>query len=248
MMWNQSFTFVLLQLLVLACGTIIIIDGFDMQTTTSSPRNGVGRQMTNQQQQQQPPPTTTTTIRSSFSDRLSKQIISSTPTTRTNQSRRRRRRSTQLTATVQDLDMVALVAGQENYGLALVVLGEGLYSFFQAPTNLSNLKVLFPPLIAAILLFAVSGPMITSGEVGSAGTGLWIATAISLALGASYIVRLLAPSYETLVPKEVAVIGLIVAMAGFFSFGQNLIVDGFVTLPSIPLPQILPMPPSDNDF
>ena len=242
MMWNQSFTFVLLQLLVLACGTIIIIDGFDMmQTTTSSPSNGVWRQMTNQQQQQPP---TTATIRSSFSDRLSKQIISSTPTTRTNQSRRRR--STQLTATVQDLDMVALVAGQENYGLALVVLGEGLYSFFQAPTNLSNLKVLFPPLIAAILLFAVSGPMITSGEIGSAGTGLWIATAISLALGASYIVRLLAPSYETLVPKEVAVIGLVVAMAGFFSFGQNLIVDGFVTLPSIPLPQILPMPPSDK--
>ncbi|KAL7564160.1 hypothetical protein ACA910_021135 [Epithemia clementina (nom. ined.)] len=148
-------------------------------------------------------------------------------------------------ALAQDLDVIALVAGQENYGLAVVAIGEGLYSFLQSP-SLENIKVLVPPVIAAILLFVVSGPMITSGDAAAAGTGLWIATAVSLGLGASYVLRLLAPPYETFAPKEIASLGLLVAVAGFFSFGQNLLVDGFVTLPSIPLPQILPMPPSDN--
>ena len=45
---------------------------------------------------------------------------------------------------------------------------------------------------------------------------------------------------------QVAALGLLVALAGFFSFSQNLLVDGFVTLPNIPLPTILSMPPSDN--
>jgi hypothetical protein len=190
--------------------------------------------------------------------------------------------TTQLATGVQDLDVIALVVGQENYGLALVAFGEGVYSFLQAP-NFDNIKVLIPPAVAAVLLVAVSGPMITSGDAASVGTGLFIATAVSLGLGASYILRLLAPPSDTLVPKEVwnlwysfqvhiwisyydhesnsypfflcfiriffpkkvAALGLVIAVAGFFSFGQNLLVDGFVTLPSIDLPG-LPMPPSDN--
>ena len=146
-----------------------------------------------------------------------------------------------LRATPPDLDVIALVAGQENYGLAVVLLGEGLYSFFQAP-SMANIRVLVPPIIAAVVLAAVSGPLITSGDVSSVGTGLWIATAISSLMGASYVLRLTAPF--SLVPKEIAALGLLIAVAGFFSFGQNLVVDGFLTLPSIPLPGI-PMPPSD---
>mmetsp|Transcript_8831 Transcript_8831/g.18317 ORF Transcript_8831/g.18317 Transcript_8831/m.18317 type:complete len:210 (-) Transcript_8831:518-1147(-) len=110
--------------------------------------------------------------------------------------------STQLAATTPDLDVIALVAGQENYGFALVALGEGVYSFLQAP-NFSNIKVLLPPVVGAVLLAAVSGPMITSGDAAAVGTGLWIATGTSLALGASYMLRLLAPPSDTFVPKEV---------------------------------------------
>ena len=45
--------------------------------------------------------------------------------------------------------------------------------------------------------------------------------------------------------KEIAALGLLVSVAGFFSFGQNLVVDGFVSLPNIPLPS-LPMPEGDG--
>jgi hypothetical protein len=132
---------------------------------------------------------------------------------------------------VQDLDVIGLVAGQENYGLAVVCVGEALWSFLQAP-SLSHAKVLAPAAIAAVVLVVVSGPMITSGDAGSVATGLWIATAVSTLLGVSYIARLLAPFSPS--PKEIAALGLLVAIAGFFSFSQNLIVDGFVQLPSLP--------------
>lgn len=148
--------------------------------------------------------------------------------------------STMLQATPPDLDVIGLVGGQENYGLAVVLLGEGLYSFLQAP-SVANIRVLIPPVISAVVLAGVAGPMITSGDFGSVGTGLWIATAVSFVMGASYVLRLTAPF--SMVPKEVAFVGLLVALAGFFSFGQNLVVDGFINLPS--LPSLLPMPPSD---
>jgi hypothetical protein len=41
-------------------------------------------------------------------------------------------------------------------------------------------------------------------------------------------------------------VGLLVSIAGFFSFSQNLIVDGFVTLPSLPDLPDLPALPSIN--
>lgn len=132
---------------------------------------------------------------------------------------------------VQDLDVIGLVAGQENYGLAVVCVGEAVWSFLGAP-SLSHAKVLIPAAIASVVLVAVSGPMITSGDASAVATGLWIATAVSAGLGASYIARLLAPFSPT--PKEIAALGLLVAIAGFFSFAQNLIVDGFVSLPSLP--------------
>ena len=151
--------------------------------------------------------------------------------------------TTALSATPPDLDVISLVAGQENYGLAVVLLGEGVYSFLQSP-SMSNVRVLIPPVIAAAVLVAVSGPLITSGDASSVGTGLWIATAMSVLMGGTYVLRLTAPFSE--VAKEIAALGLLIAVAGFFSFGQNLIVDGFVTLPSISIPiPGLPMPPSD---
>ena len=132
---------------------------------------------------------------------------------------------------MQDLAVIGLVAGQENYGLAVVCIGEALWSFLQAP-SLSHVKVLIPAAVAAVVLVAVSGPMITSGVASSVGSGLWIATGVSVGLGASYAARMLAPFSPS--PKEIAALGLLVAVAGFFSFSQNLVVDGFVTLPSLP--------------
>jgi hypothetical protein len=139
---------------------------------------------------------------------------------------------------VADLDTVALVAGQENYGFAAVALGEALWSFAQAP-SFSNAKVFIPAVIAAGVLGAVSGPMITSGDASSVALGLEIATGVTVLLGASYLARLLAPFSPS--PKEITFLGLLFVIAGFIAFSQNLVVDGFVTLPnlpSIPLPQI----------
>jgi hypothetical protein len=140
-----------------------------------------------------------------------------------------------LNAAVPDLDVVALVAGQENYGLAIVAVGEALWSFLQAP-SLDHAKVLVPATISAAILGLVSGPMITSGDASQVATGLTIATIVSVFLGATYVARMLAPFSPS--PKEIAFLGLLAAVAGFFSFSQNLLVDGFVTLPSIPLPSI----------
>jgi len=139
---------------------------------------------------------------------------------------------------VADLDTVALVAGQENYGFAAVALGEALWSFAQAP-SFSNAKVFIPAAFAAGVLGAVSGPMITSGDASTVALGLEVATGVTVLLGASYLARLLAPFSPS--PKEITFLGLLFAIAGFIAFSQNLVVDGFVTLPnlpSIPLPQI----------
>ena len=87
-----------------------------------------------------------------------------------------------------DVDTIGLVVGQENYGLAAVCVGEAIWSFAQAP-SMSNVKVLLPGVLAALVLGLVSGPMVTSGDTGSIGTGLFIATAVSIALGASYFAR-----------------------------------------------------------
>lgn len=105
---------------------------------------------------------------------------------------------------------------------------------------MSHAKVLVPAIIAAIILVAVSGPMITSGaDVATTGLGLEIATGVSVLLGASYVARLVAPFSPS--AKEIAFGGLLIAVAGFFSFSQNLIVDGFINLPTLPqLPSILP--------
>ena len=140
-----------------------------------------------------------------------------------------------LSSVAPDLATIALVAGQENYGLAIVCLGEAVWSFTQAP-SFDHAKVLIPASVAALVLGLVSGPMITSGDPSSVSTGLFIATGVSLGLGASYVARLLAPFSPS--AKEIAFLGLLVAVAGFFSFSQNLVVDGFVTLPSIPLPTL----------
>lgn len=143
--------------------------------------------------------------------------------------------STSLNAVVQDIEVISLVVGQANYGFALVCLGEALWSFLQAP-SLDHAKIFIPAGVSAIILVAVSGPMITSGDIGQLGTGLFIATGLSVALGASYIARMVVPFSPS--PKEIAFLGLLVAIAGFSLFSQNLIANGFVTLPNIPLPAL----------
>ena len=135
-----------------------------------------------------------------------------------------------------DLEVVSLVCGQENYGLAIVALGEALWSFLQAPSADHALKTFGPAAVAAVVLVAVSGPMVTSGDAASVTLGLEIATGVSMLLGLSYLARLLAPYSPS--SKEIAFLGLLVSLAGFFSFSQNLLVDGFVALPSIPLPKL----------
>lgn len=146
--------------------------------------------------------------------------------------------SSRLDAVTADLDTVALVAGQENLGFAVVALGEAVWSFAQAP-SFSHAKVLVPAVVAAAVLVAVSGPMIASGNADSVALGLEISTVVAALMGASYVARMVAPFSPS--PKEAAFAGLLIAIAGFFSFSQNLVVDGFVTLPtlpSVPLPQI----------
>ena len=141
---------------------------------------------------------------------------------------------------VNDLDTIALVAGQENYGFAVVLLGEAIWSFSQAPSVDHGLKTLLPAIVAAAVLGVVSGPMVTSGDASSVSTGLFIATGVSIAMGLCYAARLSA-SYSPS-PKEIPALGLLVAFAGFFSFSQNLMYDGFVKLPSIPLPTLPSLP------
>jgi len=118
--------------------------------------------------------------------------------------------------------------------LAIDTLGEAIWSFAQAPTSISHAaRVLIPAITAAAVLVLGNGPLITDTKSSAAmGSGLTIATAVSIALGASYVLRLLAPFSPA--PKEVAAVGLLVATAGFFSFAQNLVVNGFVALPQLP--------------
>ena len=130
-----------------------------------------------------------------------------------------------------DMQTMALVTGQEVYGFGVVALGEGIYSFLQSP-SFDNIKVLVPGIIAALVMFLVSGPAVTSGDFSSVGFGLEVATVISLSMGASYVARMLAPYSPS--PKEIAFLGVLVSLAGVASFGQNLIVDGFISLPSLP--------------
>jgi hypothetical protein len=141
--------------------------------------------------------------------------------------------STSLQA-AQEIEVISLVVGQGNYGFALVCLGEALWSFLQAP-SLDHAKIFIPAGVSAVILVAVSGPMITSGDMGSLGTGLFICTGLSFALGASYVARMVARSPS---PKEIAFLGLVVALLCFSFFTQNLVGNGFVTLPNIPLPAL----------
>jgi len=82
---------------------------------------------------------------------------------------------------------------------------------------------------------------VTSGDSSSVALGLGIATATSVLMGATYVSRL----FQTLptIPKELAFLGLLVSFAGFTTFTQNLLVNEFISLPSISIPS-LPMPPA----
>eukprot|EP00587_Corethron_hystrix_P013206 CAMPEP_0113300526 /NCGR_PEP_ID=MMETSP0010_2-20120614/2118_1 /TAXON_ID=216773 ORGANISM="Corethron hystrix, Strain 308" /NCGR_SAMPLE_ID=MMETSP0010_2 /ASSEMBLY_ACC=CAM_ASM_000155 /LENGTH=196 /DNA_ID=CAMNT_0000153963 /DNA_START=258 /DNA_END=848 /DNA_ORIENTATION=- /assembly_acc=CAM_ASM_000155 len=154
----------------------------------------------------------------------------------------RRKTQTNLKASTENLDLIALASAQENYGFAIVCLGEAIYSFVQNP-SLDHVKILVPAILSAAVLIFVSGAAITSDNASSLAFGLEIATAVSLLMGVTYVLRLINPSPS---PKEAVFLGLLLALAGFSSFSQNLLVAGFVTLPSLPpLPSIqLPSVPS----
>jgi hypothetical protein len=133
---------------------------------------------------------------------------------------------------VPDLEIIGLVVGQENYGLAVVLIGEAIWSLSQFPSVDHALKTMGPAVVATVILVGVSGPMVTSGNLESVAAGLWIATAVSVLIGMAYLARCLAPFSPS--AKEIPAFGIVVAFAGFVSFSQNLIVDGFVTLPKLP--------------
>lgn len=146
---------------------------------------------------------------------------------------------------ISTLDTIGLVVGQENYGLAVVLLGEGIWSLSKAPSFEQALKTIVPSSIAAAVLVLVSGPMVTSGDLSQVGTGLFVATAVSIFMGLVYLARCLAPFSPS--PKEIPALGVLISIAGFFSFSENLVVDGFVNLPQLPqLPSIelpsIPLP------
>ena len=143
--------------------------------------------------------------------------------------------TTSLKAT-PDLEIVSLVNQQYNYALAVVCMGEGIWSFIQAP-SLSHAKILIAPIVTSVILVLVSGPLLSSSTTDDVFLALSINTGLSVLLGASYILRMIAPYSPS--PKEAAFLGLLVSVAGFFSFSQNLVVNEFVTLPSLP---VIPLP------
>lgn len=148
---------------------------------------------------------------------------------------------------IVDLDTVSLVAGQENFGLAIVLFGEAVWSFIKAPSVDHGLKTLLPAIVAAGILGTLSGPMIASGDANTIAIGLAISTAVSIGMGVVFVARLTAPYSPS--AKESPALGLLVAVAGFFSFSQNLVVDGFVTLPSVPsLPTFPSLPTIELPF
>ena len=138
---------------------------------------------------------------------------------------------------VASFEQISLAASQENTGLAVVVVGEAVYSFSRAPGLLQSL-ILLPPLAAAYFLLLVAGPYydMPSSDMSQ---GLLVSSLVSLALMLSYAARLKLPSAS---PKEYAFGGLLVGFAGFCSFAQNSFAGGFVTLPTIPLPALPSLP------
>ncbi|GMH55828.1 hypothetical protein TrVE_jg3448 [Triparma verrucosa] len=135
---------------------------------------------------------------------------------------------------VADLSQISLAASQENTGLAIVVVGEAVYSFTQAP-SLGHAKILLPAIASAVVLFMVAGPPLDVPDVHMID-GLSVAAGVSAALMGCYYLRLTFPSPS---PKENAFGGLVIGFLGFASFVQNMFAGGwlaFPTLPSISLP------------
>ena len=98
------------------------------------------------------------------------------------------RQNQELRAT-PDFEVISLVVSQENYGLAIVAMGEAIWSFLEAP-SFDHARVLVPATIAAIILVAVSGPLVSNAaDPASIKLGLEIATGVSVGLGASYVAR-----------------------------------------------------------
>jgi len=128
------------------------------------------------------------------------------------------------------LEVTSLVTTQEALGLAVCTTGEALWSLSQAPTVSQALRVLGPALVASGILVIAAVPALQ--DTSNIGTGLTIASVVSLTLLVSYSLRLVSPVSES--PKEIAFLGLLLSIAGTASFVQNLVVAGYVTLPTLP--------------
>lgn len=132
-----------------------------------------------------------------------------------------------------DYEQISLAASQENLGLGVVVLGEAIYSFTQAP-SFGHAKILVPAIAAAVVLFTISGPPLDVPDVHMID-GLSIAAGVSVALMVGYYLRLTFPSPS---PKENAFGGLLIGFLGFSSFVQNMFAGGWLAFPTISLPSI----------
>jgi hypothetical protein len=130
---------------------------------------------------------------------------------------------------VADLSQISLAASQENTGLAIVVVGEAVYSFTQAP-SLGHAKILLPAIASAVVLFMVAGPPLDVPDVHMID-GLSVAAGVSAALMGCYYLRLTFPSPS---PKENAFGGLVIGFLGFASFVQNMFAGGWLSLPALP--------------
>eukprot|EP00533_Pseudo-nitzschia_delicatissima_P004352 CAMPEP_0116108906 /NCGR_PEP_ID=MMETSP0327-20121206/17042_1 /TAXON_ID=44447 /ORGANISM="Pseudo-nitzschia delicatissima, Strain B596" /LENGTH=251 /DNA_ID=CAMNT_0003601863 /DNA_START=49 /DNA_END=804 /DNA_ORIENTATION=+ len=115
---------------------------------------------------------------------------------------------------VNDLDTIALVAGQETYGFAIVLLGEAIWSFSKSPSVDHGVKTLLPAIVAAGILGVVSGPMVTSGDAASVSTGLFVATGVSVAMGLCYAARL----SEFSIPEGNPRVGIVGGPGRLFQF------------------------------
>ena len=93
---------------------------------------------------------------------------------------------------VASFEQISLAASQENTGLALVVMLEAIYSFFQAP-GLRHSLILLPPIAAAYVLIFISGPVLDVPDVKMIN-GLAVSAGVSAALIGSYYLRMSFPS------------------------------------------------------
>jgi len=131
-------------------------------------------------------------------------------------------------------EQIILAITQENIGLGVVFIIEALYSFLKYP-SLEHAVVLIGAALGSPVLFFFVSPMLNSGNPGQVSMGLEAAMGVSIFVALTYLIRMLNPS--PYVAKEVPAFAILVCIAGFTSFSQNLLAIG-ASFPSLPLPEL----------